>query len=487
MKKAKTSKQSLAPRWIPLSVIGGILVFAGFAGYQMVSAAGVFTNPGCDPTATAGPAACNTAAPLLLNRDSETASATLINSGSQLIRTPVQIGYSGQIIPSTLDVFNMVNLQPGAKIQTQGTFTGQAINVTSSDDAIVATTSGGTSGSTKAALKGIASNVNAYGLYVQNTINNSSSYALFADGGTSGNAAKFTGPVQLSNGTQTVTLKVNLSNQLLVNDAPVGGSSKNVELTAAAGVSIIPYNVYANMFGGTPNQYKVTSYTVSYAETNTNIRKWVPLPYDAANNYYEECDSTGTYIGKLYLKNPSSVNPVTFRVTVFHDNTPITCTGADTTGPTIIGVGGGLGVAANWWVGAPTANPPAIPLSATITDASGVILSSVVFYIDYPSPNTQIAGTVTKAANKYTIQAPAWAPLQSQNTGGGATRRNITVYACDILNNCATSFAFPLQVTVNQNYEPCQLNRCLKDNGPTSSCCQETGICQDPNATCAVL
>lgn len=391
MKKAKTPHHPLTPRWIPRSIIGAILVFAGFAGYQMVFAAGVFTNPGCDPTATAGPAACNTAAPLLSNPNNETATATLATSGSQLIRTPLQIGYSGQTTPSPLDLFNMVNLQPGAKIQTQGTFTGQAINVTSAGDHAIVGTS---SFAGKAGVYGLATNSGAYGVYALNSAGNATSYALFADGGASSNAAKFAGPVLISKGAQIATLTVDATGNLdiataagkglTVNGLPAAGSLKGITVPGVgAQGAITAYDVATNVLG-VGKKYPVTSLSVMYRDpASATPDYWKPIATTSVN--YRECNGA-TFAGSLELTNP--VATPEYRVYIGYDAmTTVICTGSDTTAPTSVSVSG---MVTNGWYGSST-----VTITGTATENDGLGLTAIDFYDSVAGGAATLLGTTT--------------------------------------------------------------------------------------------
>ena len=318
------------------SFVAVVLAFAGFTTYQMVSAAnGVFTNPGCNPVDDPN---CNPSAPLFLNPNDDSTTVSPTTTGGQIVRTPVQIGYAGNA--KELDLFGNTNLQPGSKLQTQGTFNDVAINVTSEgNDAIFATTRGGTSGATKAALKGVASNVNAYGVYAQNTINSSSSFALFADGGSAGNAAQFTGPVKFvrGGGSETATFSVdstgNINIQtsvagkgLTVNGTSVGAGQKTFNLTGTGGNGVaVEYPDIKNALGS--NQYVVTDVRVMYADNaSATDRHWKPLATTAYT--YKEC-TLSAWSSLLEITNPIA-SPI-YRVTYSIDPTQtFACPGAAT-------------------------------------------------------------------------------------------------------------------------------------------------------------
>lgn len=285
------------------SFVAVVLVFAGLVTYNMgFAATGVFTNPECDPITNPN---CNPSAPLFLNPD---------DGLKQTVQTDIDLG-SGK----ALGVFGNLNLNTGAKLQTPSALAGQAINVTSSGDHAIVGRSDGTS---KNGIYGIASATGSYGVYAINTANTSGSYALFADGGSSGNAAQFTGPVIIksNNGSYTATLGVDSSNRLTVNGSPAGAAQHYATATGTASATTT-YNIISNL-----GDVTVTSIQVLYADTSSGTNRfWNQLPQ--ANIVYEECESSAPD-GALKLTNPTA-NTVGYRIVIGYDaTTAISCPGA---------------------------------------------------------------------------------------------------------------------------------------------------------------
>ena len=242
--------------------------------------------------------------------------------------------------------------------------------------------------------------------------------AIYASSAGSGNAALLERSVVYRTGANTATLKVdsdgNLNIQtsvttkgLTVNSAPVGGSSKSVTDTATGSQT---KSVDLKPSFGTGNAYTLTGAQVLYWDTTQtgNNKDWKPMP--AANVTYNECVN-GVFTAGLTLVNPIA-NAVNYRIFITYTTATVGCPGADTTPPAITNVGG-VGVAANWWVGGATTASP-IALKATINDAGGVdnTVNFVKFKLDGVNINTTAPA---KAGNTYTI-SPNWTPAFANNT-----------------------------------------------------------------------
>ncbi len=335
MPNARKNTQHIAPRWVLRSVAGLVVAFAGFGVFQLVLAQSTYTDPSCDPLTH--PEDCKVSGPLLLSAGSK-----------QTLESDVDIGKTGAT--KTLNMYGAINLNTGSKLQTAnanvaGAIAGTAIDIQSSNDYAIYGRSGGTA---KAGLYGVAAATSAHGVMAVNALGG---YALFVDGSaSSGKAARFIGPMELSNGTNDATFSIVSGNLNIQTSVADKGVTVNGQPIASAGVQTAKYDT------ATANQtkdydvkqhilnyqtYEVTSIQVLYDNTNTTTSpnvEWVPLP---TNKYtYRECTGAN-FEGKLSLINPTLADPVKYRIVVTYDpqsTLPCTSTSPAPTNVTIYGV-----------------------------------------------------------------------------------------------------------------------------------------------------
>lgn len=481
MKKTQKLGNFIRARGTFLSIIGVVLVFAGFAAYQMVSAQSTtsFTDPTCDPTTN--PGSCNTPQPLFLTPKTG-------QTGAQVVETPVQIGKSGA--SKDLTLFGGVVLSDSAKnISTIAGYTGQAIHATSTLGHAIYGSSGGNG---TGGLYGIATSATAYG--VAGSSGGFGTYAIFADASTGGTAGKFIGPVVYQSGANTATLSIDGTGNLnivtsasgkglMVNGFPPAGAQKAVTIvgnTTGTGSSTL-YNLTTPMGGN----YVVTQISVLYQDT-TAPEYWKQLPSTAIN--FKEC-SGNSPLGNLELTNPIPVANLKYRINYAYDpgQAAFVCFGQDTTPPDSVSISG---VTSGYWYGSVS-----VTLSATATESNGGVIEKVDFYYDSTligtdttspysiswnpgaaTPDTYVTGTA------HTVSAVAKS-LNVTPTTTSNIITNVKTYAtgtrqtCGNTLTCTTSAYCCLSAATNDGQPTTPINKCTDITVTPPSCQSASNYC----------
>ncbi len=455
-----TPRVSMASGWVLRSVAGLVVVFAGFGVFQLVSAE--YTLPTCDPLKNIGQCPA-TSGPLLLSAGSK-----------QTLESDVDIGKTGAT--KTLNMYGAINLNTGSKLQTAnanvaGAIAGTAIDIQSSNDYAIYGRSGGTA---KAGLYGVAAATSAHGVMAVNALGG---YALFVDGSaSSGKAARFIGPMELSNGTNDATFSIvsgNLNIQTSVADKGVtvnGIAAGDSSLTAAYKIPNVvagntaEYSVRPSLFP-VDKQYEVTSIQVLYDRKDTPDVWWQPLDKDKAK--YTEC--TGAqFTGRLDIL-PFAFD-VGLRIIVTYDpQAPFICPNQDSAAPTNVIVNLPSGGTTGYNCGTPTpcaANwqTSTINISASASDNIGV--TSVEYFVTVSGVTTSLGSVLTTTSSTWTKTLNTSA-LPFANSCSGTfnfsgvcsvalTTYVITAKATDAAGNISlTSPGKSIYVTNGQLKEPC--------------------------------
>ena len=477
MKKTQKLSSFASTRWAFLSVVGVVLVFAGFATYQMVSAQTTtsFTDPTCDPTTN--PGSCNTPQPLFLTPKTG-------QTGPQIVETDVQIGKTGAL--KDLSLYAGIVLSDSTKnISTISGYSGQAIHATSTLGHAIYGSSGGNG---TGGLYGIATSATAYG--VAGSSGGYGTYAVFADASTGGTAGKFIGPVIYQNGSNTATLAVDGTGNLnvttsvtgkgfTVNGIPAAGAEKTV--VVASQPTTTTYDVKANVLSG--SQFAISSIQVLYRDTTSGNRFWQPLASTAIT--YEECTGN-SFTGSLKLTNP--VASPEYRLVIGYDpTTTFVCTGQDVTPPDSVSITGG--VTSNYWYGSN------VTITATATDTNGTI-QKVQFFdgaTQIGVDDTTAPYSVVWAAGSATTSYPA-GPYHSITakaySNGVATPTTSTAVAnvktftssdnrqvCSNTTTCSTSQYCCLSSTVNDGQPTTPINKCTNSAATPPTCQPASNYC----------
>lgn len=450
MKKSEIFSVQTTPRWANYSLFALILLFTSFVTFRVVFAqTSTFENPSCNPVDD--PGACNPSAPLFLNPNKETNSITPSTAGAQLVRTPLQIGYVGN--GKDLDLFGNANLRPGAKLQTQGTFTGQAVDVTSTGDIAIV---GNSLAIGKAGIQG-----NGQGALPGVWATTMTGKALLAQGGPSGKAAQFEGEVIFalaSDTTKNATFGIDTdgnlniaiagSKSLFINGAPAAGAAKTATVTGTNGNGgLTIYDIKGNIPGG--GQYPVTSIQVMYMDSATTDQYWKPVAATAFT--YKECTGA-SWVGSLEITNPIA-SPI-YRVAFTYDaSNGFNCDGQDITAPTDVVLSG---VTTNYWYSSST-----VALSSTAVDPEGI--TKVEFYDN---------GVMIGVADTTAPYQATWDASTAVSTFATGTTHSLTAKAYSV-GGSFTSLA-----TVVKSFTPAD-NRFVCGNTITctsgsQTCCTQT-------------